>query len=249
MDGIIYLDLMTREWVFPDGTRLPIVAGGSTMNSDDLNSDPGMDIDLDTSGDDADADADADAGDDDDVDDDWNPPTKTEWERIRAALKNERRDRKKVQREFEDKVKNLTTSGSAAAEVEVEKARIEERDKVEKKWLKRTIRAEAAAQFAAQGASATNAERLARMVDLDKVSFDDRDDEIEGLEEEIEEIMAENPEFFRKPKDDDKDTGPVLRRPKIDGASRGSRGGGSTRKMSSAEKLAAQALGRSARRR
>lgn len=242
---MLYIDPLTHEWVFPDGRRIPVIAGGSVMNSDDINIDLDKDDDDDRSGDDDD-----DVDDDDkDIDDDWVAPTKTEWERIKSALKNERRDRKKVQRDFEDKVKNLTTSGSAAAQVEIEKARIEERDKTEKKWLKRAVRAEAAAQFAGQGASSTNAERLAKMVDLDKVSYDDRDDEFEGLEDEVEEIIAENPEFFRKPKDDDKDQGPVLRRPRIDGASRGSKGGGTPRKMTSAEKLAAQALGRSARKR
>lgn len=244
-----YIDPVTREWVFPDGSRIPVIAGGSVMNSDDT-SGGDMNIDLD-----ADDDPDRDQPDDDDDDDqdkdtDWNPPTKTEWERLRSALKNERRDRKRDKRGFEERISNITTSGTAAAEVEIEKARIDERDKVEKKWLRRAVRAEAAAQFAGQGATPTNAERLAKMVDLDKVQYDDRDDEFDGLEDEVEEIIAENPEFFRsKDQEKDQDRSPALRRPKIDGASRGQRGGSSPRKMSSAEKLANQALGRQPRRR
>jgi hypothetical protein len=253
---IVHIDPVTLEWVFPDGRRIPVIAGGSVMSSDDTSS--SMEMDLDEPDDSTSRGAGDDDDDDDDSaqsrDDDWTPPDRAEWERIKAALKGERRDRKKDKREFEEKVKNLTTSGTAAAIVEIEQARIDEREKVEKKWTRRAVRAEAAAMFASQGASATNAERLARMVDIDKINYDERDEEFDGLEEEVEDIIAENPEFFRKPKNEDAadDSGstrtPRTARPRVEAATRGARGGGAQRKQSSAERLAARALGRQPRR-
>lgn len=251
------IDPSTLEWVFSDGTRLPVIAGGSVMNSDEL---PGrrrrdagtgedeIEVDLDSE-DENDNRRDDDDDDDDDDRDGWEAPPKEEWERLKSALKNERRDRKKERREFDDKVKNMTTSGTAAAQVEIEKARIEERERVEKKWTKRTIRSEAAAMFAGNGATAKDAERLARMIDLDKVHFDDREEEFDGLEDEVDDIIAEHPEFFKKKERDDDDHRPAARRlPRVDGASRGKRGGAPRPKMTSADKLAAQALRKSPRR-
>lgn len=262
------LDPETQELILPGGRRIPgivingqfqpPIGGGSATLHDEIpgggGGGSGMDMDLDSDDDD-----DASGGDDDnprggdDDDDEWTPPTREEWARLKSAIKGERRERKKDKRAFEEQIKNMATSGTAAAVVEIEQARIDEREKIEKKWSKRAIRAEASALFAAQGASATNAERLARMVDLDKVSYDERDEEFDGLEEEVEDIMSENPEFFRKPKSDDEDgSGRTTRvaKPRVEAATRGSRGGtgGGKSRQSSAEKLAARALGRQPRR-
>lgn len=243
------IDPTTLEWVFPDGRRVPVIAGGSVMNSDEIEGGGGMEMDPDEDEESGDA-RDVDDDDRDAGDDDWSPPEKAEWERIKSALKGERRDRKKDRRDFEERIKNLTTSGTAAAQVEIEQARIDEREKTEKKWTRRAVRAEAAAMFAAQGATATNAERLSRMVDIDKINYDERDEEFDGLEEEVEDIISENPEFFRKARSDDEGDTRSGRpsRPRVEAATRGNRGGGAPRKQTSADKLAARALGRSARR-
>jgi len=239
-----HIDPLTMQWVFPDGRRLPTIMGGSSMVHDEITVE-----DDDQAGDDDRAGGDDDQ-DDDEPEDDFEPPTKIEWERIQSALRNERRERKKLKREFEDKIQNMSTEGTAAAQVEIEKVRIETEQKVEKKWLKRTVRAEAKGLLIDAGATAPTAERLSKLVDLEKVTYDERDDELDGLEEEIEELITEHAESFKPKKEEEKDTGPVLRRPRIDGATRGQRGGSSGRpRVSSAEKLAAQALGRTARRR
>ena len=235
-----------------------------SMMTDDVgaaNSSGGMDIDVDDptgGGDDDDDDDRRGTGDDDDDDDDrrdddWTPPDKAAWERMRAALKNERRDRKRVQREYEEKVKNLTSSASATSEVEVEKARIAERNSRDAYWAEEIVRAKAEAEFAAQGASSEMAQRLSLLVNMKKVEWDERDREWEGLEDEIEDIIQANQDFFKsKTADDDRSgrrSGGVPR-PRVDGAARGGQAGGAPRKRPrTADIIANQALGRGGRRR
>jgi hypothetical protein len=254
-------DLITHDRLdlplIPRRHGLLAIMGGSI--SDVLpneGGDDGMDLDpIDGNSDDS--------GDDDDLgddgsdrrqvgeeDDDWSPPTKAEWNKIKSAVRSERQKRRELKVEYESKIQNLTSSASGEALVAVEQAKIEAEQRTEKKWLKRTARAEAKAQFAANGASDANADRLSLLVDLDKVSYDERDQEFDGLVEEIEDIMAENPEFFRKPKNDEEEE-PRSRRPappKYEGATRGRQGGPTPRKRSSADLLAARALGRQPRR-
>lgn len=241
-----YLDPVTQEWVFPDGHHLPLIAGGSAIVHDDLpegKKDDGDDADIDG--------ADSDDGDDDEPeDDDWDPPSKNEWERIQSALKNERRQRRADKREFQERVQNMSTEGTAAAQVEIEKVRIETEQKMERKWVKRTVQALAEAAFVDAGASRITAERLAKIVDLDKVTFDERANEWDGLDDEIEELMSEHVDSFKKEeKKVERDDTPVVRRPRMDGASRGARGGTNRPRRTSAEKLADIALGKAARRR
>ena len=252
------------EWVFPDGRRIPVIAGGSVMNSDDLTrdrNDGGMDIDLDDDDDD-DADnrrlGDTDDDDDDggnarDRDDDWVPPDKVAWEKMRAAVKNLRRDLKMQRREYEERVNNLTSTASATNEIEVEKARIAAERARDAYWTEEIVRARATAEFAAQGATAEMAERLSLMVNLKKVEWDEREREFDWLQDEIDDIVEANPEFF-KPRgsvDDDRTSRrQVQPRPRVDGGSRGGQGGGAPRKKpTTAQILANQALGRGGRRR
>lgn len=233
------------------------IAGGSAMFPDDAGSGGGMDIDVDDptadpAGDDDDDDATprGDGDDDDDrrqADDDWTPPDKQQWEKMRSALKNQRRDIKIIKREYEEKVKNLTSTASATNEVEVEKARIAERNSRDAYWTEEIVRARAAAEFTAQGASADMAERLSLMVNLKKVEWDEREREFDGLQDEIDEIVEANPEFFKvRGRDDDQGSRRPAApgRPRPDAASRGGQGGGAPRKRPrTADILAGQALG------
>jgi hypothetical protein len=263
MSQRIFVDPVTNELVLPSGRRipgivgLPIIAGGSAMNTDEIEvDDPTKDPEDDDDDDDRRRRLKDDDDDDDDTkggDDDWTPPDKVQWERMRSALRNERRDRKRVQREYEEKVQNLTSTASATNEVEVEKARISERNARDAYWAEEIVRARATAEFAAQGATAEMAERLAFLVNLKKVEWDEREREWDGLQEEIDDIVESNQEFFRtKARDDDRDGGRRggVSRPRVDGAGRGREGGGAPRrKPSSAQLLAQQALGTGSRRR
>lgn len=254
----ITFDPIAREWIIGD-RRIPIIAGGSTMITDEITNrrtdDDDIQVDDPDNPDPDDDDRDRDDDDDKDRDDDWNPPDKVQWERMRSALKNERRERKKVQREYEEKVNNLTSSASATNEIEVEKARIDERTKRDAYWSEEIVRAKAEAEFAAQGASAEMAGRLALLVNLKKVEWDEREREWDGLQDEVDDIIEGNQEFFKtKSRDDDSGSGSGRRqpqgRPRVDGAGRGGQGGGAPRKKpSTAQLLANQALGKGSRRR
>jgi len=137
--------------VIINGIHRPPVAGGSVTVSDETDNrgSGGMDIDLED---------DTPSGDDDGgdggEDDDTSPPDEDQYvsradhERIKAALRNERRDRKRDKREFEEKISRLTSESTESSEVEVEKARIDERNKVNAYWTGEIVRARAMAEFA-----------------------------------------------------------------------------------------------------
>lgn len=250
---------------FINGRPVYRITGGSVMSSDDLHTDRndgGMDIDLEDDDDDDDKDDkrlrdnDDDEGDARNRDDDWEPPDKVAWEKMRAAVKNQRREIKLLKREYEEKVKNLTSTASATNEVEVEKARIKAERERDAYWTEEIVHARAAAEFTAQGATAEMAERLALMVNMRKVEWDDKEREFDGLQDEIDDIVEANPEFFkvRGSNDDEKPAKRGAGRPRVDGASRGSGGGGGSggaprKKPRTADIIANQALGRGARRR
>jgi hypothetical protein len=236
-----YLDPVTGEWVFPDGTRLPRLAGAAPDDDisveDDDPEPPAGEVD--------------DPDDEDEEEDDWHPPSRGDWAKMQDALKTYKRDLRKQRREYEDQISNISTEGTAAAQVEIEKARIEATQKEEKRWMKKVVKAEAAKLLVDAGANASTADRLARLVDLEKISYDDRSEELVGLDEEIDDLVAEHPDFFES-KEKQERSQPVRReRPRVDGATRGSRGGSGAappRKRTSADVIAAGVLGRQGRR-
>jgi hypothetical protein len=245
-----YLDPLTNEWVFADGTRLPMIAGGQMVTDELRNRGQGGGDGGEDEGDEGGTD-DGDDGDDED-DGDYEAPSKADWERMQSALKNLRREKKQQKRDFEERIANMSTEGTAAAQVEIEKAKIETERRVTKFWTTRAIRSDAKAMLTAAGATESNAERLSRMVDTEKIEYDEKADEFDGLDDEVEEIIADNPEFFRKAAAKDEERQPAIRRtrPTSEAASRGSRGGNNAgRKLTSAERLAAGVLGRQPRRR
>lgn len=242
---------------FINGRPVYRIAGGSSMFPADDNSGGDMDIEVDDptrdapDDDDDDKRRDADDDDDDDRDDDDKLVPKVELERAKAALKNERRERKKLQREYEDKVKKLQSETTESSVVEVEKARIDERNKRDAYWTEEIIRAKAEAEFAAQGAESEMAQRLANLVKIKNVEWDETLREWDGLEEEVDAIVTANPDFFKsKSRDEDTPRRSGVPRPRVDGAGRGPAGGGAPRRRpTSAQLLAQQALGTPASRR
>lgn len=232
------------------------IAGGSAMFPDDASSGGGMDIDVDdptrdTPDDDDDDDDDRRVrGDDDDDrdagDDGEKMVPKAELDRAKSALKNERRERKRLQREYEDKVKALQSETTEASVIEVEKAKIAVKNERDSYWTEEIVRAKAEAEFAAQGASSDMAGRFAELVKLKNVEWDETNREWDGLEDEVDAIITANPEFFKSGKAEE--STPARRqlpgRPRIDGAGRGAQGGGVPRKRPrSADIIASQALG------
>lgn len=245
----IKFDPIAREWVFPDGRRLAVIMGGSAMFPD-TDTSGGMDIEVDDpTGDPDDEDEDdrrvaADDEDDREDDEEQRVP-KAELDRAKAALKNERRERKKLQREYEDKVKALQSETTEASVIEVEKARIDERNKRDAYWTKEIIEAKAEAEFAAQGATSEMAGRLAGLVKLKNIEWDETNREWDGLEDEVDAIVQANPEFFKPASSEEKPSprrSGGIPRPRVDGAGRGSGGGVPRRKPSTAQLLANQAL-------
>jgi hypothetical protein len=243
---------------YANGKPVYRIAGGSAMFPADNPAGGGGDdeIEVDDPTQDPPSDDPDDDADDDDTrasgDDGYVPPDKITWDKMRAAVKNQRREIKILKREYEEKVKNLTSTASATNEVEVEKARIAERNSRDAYWTEEIVRAKAAAEFTAQGASAEMGERLALMVNLKKVEWDEREREFDGLQDEIDEIVEANPDFF-KSKSQNEDPAPRrggIPRPRVDGAPRGPGSGGAPRRRpSSAQLLANQALGTKTRRR
>jgi hypothetical protein len=251
-EEIMFFDPVTREWVFPNGIRLPMIMGASTMVSDEVEGRGGgrdTDVELEPEEEEGSEERDEDEDEDQPPSDQY--VSRADHERIKTALRNERREKKRLKTDYENRIQKLTSESTESSEIEVEKAKIAVKNERDNYWMEQIVRARAATEFAAQGASSSNADRLANMVDLKKVEYDEREKEFEGLEEEIEDIIGENPEFFKKKGSDEETTSSHTQRvprPRVEGASRGRQGGGTSRKQSSAEKLAARALGRSPRR-
>lgn len=160
-------------------------------------------------------------------DDDYVPPSKTEWEKTRAALKKANEEAKRhrlAAKERED--------AARANEDEHERAVREAREAGEARYRAPLMKAAARAALSEAGVSGST-DRVLRLVDLDALTVDD-DGDIVGLEGEVERVKSEYPEFFQseRPKPKPKPTGanrpPAKEKPK-----------------SSAEKHAARLLARS----
>ncbi|MEU9819200.1 phage scaffolding protein [Pseudonocardia alni] len=173
-------------------------------------------------------------GEDDDSDDDededgekeWTPPTKAEWEKVQRSLKRANESAKK--RRVEQK-----NTGSDDAVKKAEEA-------AEKRFKPVAVRSAAKAALLEAGlndASDDRIKKLMRMIDMDDVEIDD-DGDVEGLEDQIDSIKEDFPALFEK-----KTEGGTRRRAtRLDASGRN--GGGGPTKKSTAERLAASALGK-----
>lgn len=181
----------------------------------------------------------------DDVDDDleeddaeFQPPSKQEWLRTQAAIKKANNESKKHRLKLKEYIDNATSTGTGANEVELEKVRIESAEKESKKWKARTVREAAKAALLEVGVT-SDPGKLVRLVDINLVDVDD-EGEITGLDEQIEEIKDEYPELFGQKTQ-------ATSKARVDGAAKG--GKGTSRKISSAERIAQATLGRKPARR
>lgn len=146
--------------------------------------------------------------------DDYVPPSRTEWERIQAALKKSNDDAKR------HRIRNKELEEAArAGETEHEKALREAKEEGEKRFREPMKKAGVRAALAEAGFTAPD--RLMKLVDWDAVTVDDGD--VIGVEAEVDRIKADYPELLPqdKPKPKPKPNGtpkpPVDPKPKTSG--------------------------------
>jgi len=184
-----------------------------------------------------DDDFDVDVDDNADDDTEYVAPTQDEWERVQRALSRA----KKEARERRLKLKELTAKGGDGDgnnAVDAERIRMDAQEAEEAKWKRRTV-IQAAASRLAQAGLVGDPSRLANLVDAEQVNIAE-DGEIDGLDDQIEDIKDDYPSLFR-------DAGVGTRTTRVDAADKGRRQA-RERPMSSAERIQAQAMRRTARR-
>jgi hypothetical protein len=157
-------------------------------------------------------------------DSDYKPPSKQEWEDTQAALKKANSEAKR----FRTQLRNAKKATSGDTDEEQERAA----ERVAAQWKPRLVKSAARAALAEAGAKKTAIARLARAIDLDSVEVDD-DGEIDGLEDQIEELKDDLPELFKD--EDDDDTPPRRKRKlgKTDAGARSANGSKTTQKDAS----------------
>ncbi|MFB6776498.1 phage scaffolding protein [Streptomyces sp. NPDC056352] len=193
----------------PPGTIVGYVAGhpvyniaGGAPDGDDTGDDDGEDDGTST-----------DADDDSDIEEEapkpkppakpeapaveeFTPPSEAEWRKIQAALKKANDDAKRNRfraKELEEKTRTNET--------EHEKALREAREEGESRYRAPLVKAAARVALSDAGVSGPK-DRVLRLLDMDGLSVDE-DGDVVGLENEIDRIRAEYPEFFQtaaKPK-------------------------------------------------
>jgi len=138
----------------------------------------------------------------------WTPPTKEEWDRQQAALTKANAEAKKRRLAQRKKVEKDGDGEDAA-----EKATAE----AEQKYKARTIKFAARGALASAGVDQSKLNKAIRLLDLDDLDLSD-DDEVDGLDDQIEELKEEFPELFA-PKED-RTNGHGRRIPRVNGAGR-----------------------------
>lgn len=208
------LDTLKILGFMPDGSPIFPISG----------SEPDDDIDTSTTGDEDETDD----PDDDNEDEaaEYTPPTKEEWDKVQAALKKANDEAKK--RRLRQKQKASDKDGDAP---DVDKVR----EETEVKWKTRVIRAEARGALAGAGVEPGKVAKALRLLDMDEIDVDD-EGEVDGLDDQIEELKEEFPELFA-PKHDAASHG--RRVPRVNGAGKT----GTPKAKSSADLLAGALLG------
>lgn len=202
------------------------------MAKDDTKTDDDLDTDLDIGEDGEDQD---DTEEDDKgtapVKADGTPYTQADIDALQETLRKSRRDVRAAKRG------TSRTSGDDKTDPEQTKADAE--SAAEAKWKPTVVRTAARAAFAEaglvvpKGKAESTIKRVLRMLDMDDIEINE-DGDVEGLDEQIEEIKADCPELFR-----------VEERRRTTRLDASNRGGGGGRKQSSSDLIAAQLLGSS----
>lgn len=183
-----------------------------------------LDTDLDGDGGQAGAEGNVD-------DDEWVPPTREAFEGMQEALRKARRDARAAKRGKPAASKDGDAADPAKVQADAESA-------AAAKYRPIVVKTAARAAFASAGLVLPDGKadavmsRALRLLDLDDLEISD-DGEVEGLDEQIQEIKSDFPEMFG--------AGQVRRPRRIDAGGRDGSGNGS--KKSSAELIAAQLTG------
>lgn len=136
----------------------------------------------------------------------WTPPTKEEWEALRAEKSTADAKATKATAESITRRKKIAELQQQSEDADG-KAQREAAEAAVAKYKPVAVKAAAKAAFLEQGANSARVDRLFRMLDLDKIEFDG--DDITGLEDQVDELKKDVPELFAKSeKDDDNDGRP-----------------------------------------
>jgi hypothetical protein len=186
--------------------------------------------------------------DDDDDSDEYTPPSQEEFERIKRALSKANSEAKKNRLKLKDLLKTTPDSKDGKSddksrELDRERIRNEVSEAEQDKWKKRVVRQAAKAALLEAGLRG-DPTKLARLVDEDDVDVDDDGEITDGLEEQVDSIKEDYPDLF-----EDKNSPPArnTRRTRIDAG--GTRERPPARRLTSAEKIQAQVLKGSIKRR
>ena len=114
----------------------------------------------------------------------WTPPTKAEYTKLQRQAKRAASDLEKLKKSPKAEVN----------EDDVDKAKQAVRDEESAKYKARIVKSEAKGKLLAAGAEG-DVTRLIKMIDLDDVEVDD-DGEIDGLDDQIDELKEGFPQLF-----------------------------------------------------
>lgn len=195
-----------------NGDPIYVVAGGSP--DEDAPADESVEDDAEEDADDSEEEAD-DAGRDDSEEGEGSSSKKKVSDKVdRAELQKvikQRQDLKRRLREAEKRVEEAARQNETEAEKARREAAEAARAEAEKKLKPVLIEKHIRGELLAEGIAKHKIGRLIKLMDLDEVEVND-DNEVEGVEEQIEELREQFPELFRgeKPDDDDDGDDPVV---------------------------------------
>lgn len=130
--------------------------------------------------------------------DEWKPPSRDEWEKVTAGLRDAAGESKKRKEELrtlraqleEMELKTATAEERAAKELEIRLAK-----EADDRWRPRVV--SAAARSALVEAGCKDAKRFARLLDMGRLEVGD-DGEVTGLDEQVGDLKKDYPEAFKR---------------------------------------------------
>lgn len=171
---------------------------------DQDNEDVDEDLDADTSGGEADDDQSGDEKPAGLLKEDGTPFTDKDLRAIQKSKKKAEREAKRFREEL-DALRKAQAEGKPADEDELEKIRREAsetgRTEAETTWKPRTVKMAAKAALADAGFKGKSYDKAFKWLEFDDIDFDD-DGEAYGLDEQIEELKVDMPEWFKSEEDD-----------------------------------------------
>lgn len=190
----------TGEPLVPVGYRkdgrpiLPILGAGP----DDEPVDSGDGDELEIDGDDNDEDDDdEDDGDEPFVKEDGKPFTKKDYDALQLALKNARKAERAARRNGRDDKGGKDGDDKGGDDKDVERVRAEIESKAVATWKPLIVNQAARAALVEAGLMGAP-DRLLKLLDLDEIDVDPETGEIDGLEEQIEDMRKDYSSLFRK---------------------------------------------------